>query len=149
SFERGDTMVYTIVRTLRAEGGRTSGPSDSGDQTLTPPQAASSPDLHADNAVSKVMKAYNSTVHSVTHRIPVEVFKLDPIGKASDRVEWERLVNNAVKLAEEKLQRSTKHDLFPGAIVRLRDVHIGLPEVDVEDLRRAMRRLQRDSSSVQ
>ncbi|KAF4687613.1 hypothetical protein FOZ63_014137, partial [Perkinsus olseni] len=53
----------------------------------------------------KVMKAYNSTVHSVTHRIAVEVLELDPIGKASDRVEWERLVNNAVKLAEEKLQR--------------------------------------------
>ncbi|KAF4741387.1 hypothetical protein FOZ63_001737 [Perkinsus olseni] len=79
---------------------------------------ADNPELDVDKAITKVMKAYNNTVHSVTQRIPADMLKLD-----SADVEWQRLVMKCLNDAERKLQSCTQHDLFPGAIVRLRAVN--------------------------
>ncbi|KAF4650136.1 hypothetical protein FOL47_001427, partial [Perkinsus chesapeaki] len=71
--------------------------------------------MDVDAAVARVMRAYNTTCHSVTGRIPNDMFNADPAG-----VEWKRLVDHAVQLAEKKLISSTKHELYPGCIVRVR-----------------------------
>ncbi|KAF4675663.1 hypothetical protein FOL47_007435 [Perkinsus chesapeaki] len=75
-------------------------------------------ELHVSKAVIKVMKAYNNTVHSVTGRIPADMMKL----QATD-VEWQRLVDKSVRDAQNKLNNCTHHDLYPGAVVRLRAVN--------------------------
>ncbi|EER00072.1 gag/pol/env polyprotein, putative [Perkinsus marinus ATCC 50983] len=75
-------------------------------------------ELDIASAVAKVMRAYNNTVHSVTQRIPAEMMKLE-----STDVEWQRLIAKCVADAERKLESCTYHELFPGAIVRMRQVN--------------------------
>ncbi|KAF4646952.1 hypothetical protein FOZ61_004892, partial [Perkinsus olseni] len=74
--------------------------------------------LTVEQAIAKVMKAYNRSVHFSTGRIPADMLKLD-----TSSVEWQRLVDTAVLDAEKKIDSCTRHELYPGAVVRVRAVN--------------------------
>ncbi|KAF4735917.1 hypothetical protein FOZ63_007677, partial [Perkinsus olseni] len=78
---------------------------------------ADDPSMDIETAIHRVMRAYNSSRHSVTGQIPSDMLDTDP-----ESVEWKRLVDKMVLQAEKKLHTSTKHVLYPGCIVRVRAV---------------------------